>query len=80
MLRFEVLEETLHLLRERVIGRIHTGKERVPTWLWHFVQLQDSAHRRFLVRTNVSMPHLSSRGRGRVLIRMDGDDLFITFR
>ena len=74
----EAPEEALNLVRERFIGFIHTGKERVASRFWHFVQVQDTAHRRLLVRTDVRMPHLPARDRGRVLIRMDGDNLFIT--
>ena len=79
MRRRQSFEIGLHARRQRLIGRILAGEERVAAAGRHRVQVEDAAHRRLLVTGDVRVPILAVDALG-IGIGMDRQDFGMPFR
>ena len=52
-------KESLHLVRECLVGRIHTGKERVPPGGRDLLDTKHARHGWLDVTRNIGMPHFT---------------------
>ena len=59
MQRGEPVEIGLHPVRQRLIGRIHVGEQRVAAARRALLDVEDRAHRRLEVAGHVGVPALA---------------------
>ena len=64
----------LHPVRQRLIGRIHAGEERIAAMRRTFLDVEDAAHRRLEVAGDVGVPAFPI-GAEAVLVRLDDHEL-----
>jgi hypothetical protein len=72
--RGQRLEEALHRLRQRLVGRVHAGEERVAAHRRQLVHVEDAAHRRLRIAGDVGVPVLAGHVPG-LLVGVDDQDL-----
>jgi hypothetical protein len=72
--RSEALEIAFHAVRQRLVGGIHRGEQRVATARRALANIQDAAHRRLHVAGHVAVPAFSV-GARRILVGMDNHQL-----
>jgi hypothetical protein len=77
--RRQPFEIGLHALRQRVIGRILAGKQRVAANRRHRVEIKDARRRRLLIAGDVRMPVLAVDAPG-LGVGMDRQDLGMSVR
>ena len=79
MRRRQSFEIGLHARRQRLIGRILAGEQRVATAGRHRMEIEDAAHRRLLVAGDVRVPILAIDALG-IGVGMDRQNLRVPFR
>ena len=70
MQRGEPLEIRLHPVRQRLVGRVHAGEQRVAAARRALPDVEDRAHRRLDVAGHVGVPALAV-GARRILVGVD---------
>jgi hypothetical protein len=70
----QALEIGLQAVRQRLIGGVHRGEQRVAAFGRAGLDVEDAAHRRLEVTTHVGVPALAV-GARRVLVGMDDHQL-----
>ena len=72
--RGQALEIALHAVRQRLVGGVHRGEQRVAAARRAVADIQDAAHRRLLVAGDVAVPAFAV-GARRILVGMDDHQL-----
>src|SRR5690349_3072511 len=74
MERRQAVEIGLHAVRQRLVGGVHVGEQRIAALGRTGLDVEDGAHRRFLVAAHVGVPALAIGARA-VLVGVDDHQL-----